>query len=285
MRIWYTDRTEAVVSDNIDFNTVRFHQSIQYLELTCHQDCKIVIHFFLAVMFASYSQLGWDPTMKRVAPNTFDITVRSEDGTLSSYRTIKMIAGVKAEALRGRATRVWTCNPLDDKGDIIEGSAPVVLKDTWIDEDREREGAIIERFRNANDPALRAILVNSLLTVQCHGDVFVDGEPDVTQKSGEGFDHGDSGDRFVVTKTKARYKQNLGKTYTQRMEIASPLGAPAKAPNPMLPYHKKVHYRCVFKEVGTPLHMCCSLRTVYKALGDVVAGDLLFISILFDLAD
>ncbi|KAJ3555180.1 hypothetical protein NM688_g2718 [Phlebia brevispora] len=71
MRLWYCDRSQVVVSDPFNFVL----------------DCRVLLHFVLAVSFAAVHQLGWDPTMVPLSidgQTQYDITVRSEDGELVS---------------------------------------------------------------------------------------------------------------------------------------------------------------------------------------------------------
>lgn len=56
-----------------------------------------------------------------------------------------------------------------------ESGDPVILKDVWAVPHRRREGGFYEDFRGADHaPELRPHVDRSLLTVLCHGDVFLD---------------------------------------------------------------------------------------------------------------
>ena len=129
-----------------------------------------MIRFFMAILFASPEQLGWDPTMVR-DKNTgqYDITVRGQDGTEQVYRTLEFINTAKANTLLGRATRVARCLELGPDGQPVSDKA-VALKDCWIGATRAREGHNYDDLIAAtgSDQRLRARLKAFLLTVICH---------------------------------------------------------------------------------------------------------------------
>lgn len=110
-------------------------------------------------MSAHEVELGWDDTIKLTKPldlkeanseqPSWDITVRRQ-GTkeCTVYRTKRVISNFAADAIRGRGTRVWEVVQLDEKQNEID--EVLVLKDSWIDADRLREGDILHKIHNSH---------------------------------------------------------------------------------------------------------------------------------------
>lgn len=151
MRLWYSDRSVIIASEPFNFITVRF---ISYLfevdELrTRQQEHDTVIAFFLPLIHAELSCLGWDPTMERVVDandlHCYCITVRNADGSRHTYRTCRLISDDGAQAgMRGRGTRVWEAVRVVDG---VEVGEPVVIKDAWVDAELQREGDTMKELR------------------------------------------------------------------------------------------------------------------------------------------
>ncbi|KAF9811597.1 hypothetical protein IEO21_06522 [Rhodonia placenta] len=137
-------------------------------------------------MYASPSGLGWDTTMRCVTNGAevddgstrYDIDVRSSDGTTTTYRTIRLLSDTGSEYLRGKGTRVWLVRKMEDG---VECGEPLVLKDSWVDSNLQTEGDNLHTIRNCEtDPPTGDLLDKYLLTVSCHGKVYVDGKLDHT---------------------------------------------------------------------------------------------------------
>lgn len=137
------------------------------------------------MIFATRVQLGYDPTIDASlcidGRKLFNIQVRYEDDDnqvqCTSFRTDELIAGISAEAIRGRATRVWSGRELND--DRKPTGNTIVIKDVWIDTNRTREGDILAELRrdaiaSGNDQLIKNC-ETSFLHVRCHGDVWVEG--------------------------------------------------------------------------------------------------------------
>lgn len=229
-------------------------------------------------MYAKPVDLGWDPTITRsVCPITqrthFDITVQPRDGPPVIYRTKGILSSIDAEAVRGRGTRVWKAARL------INGkeSGPLVaIKDSWVDSDRDREGDILSKIRASATPGSQEadMFKNHLLTVECFGDVMIDGEPDSTDalhRRGA-----------AISATYGRLELNL-KSHRQSLKseqipavnaIPLPISdANTDAGAAAVDYLAKTHHRIVFKEVGTPIHAVDSLPVVFEALRNLVFGE------------
>ncbi|EED78862.1 predicted protein [Postia placenta Mad-698-R] len=267
MRMWFCSRTELLVSKPIDFMS-EHHK---------------VVHFFVAMMYAAEHEAGWDPTMQYVRKKNgkndeleldkedkprLDIDVQDQDGTVVRYRTIRWLSDEGANGLRGRGTRVWEVCIFDNDE---EGDERFALKDQYIDADRQREGMIIEELRNAKTKkSIRDIIDRSLLTVERHGDVYVEGMHDHTRNLMTR-----RGEPNPYLSFKLQQIPEDGETMTAKLSKQAPAGvghyqtpeelrtAPAQK---IYTYHPKVHYRIVFKEVCKPLREYTSLKEVFEIL-------------------
>ena len=86
------------------------------------------------------------------------------------FRTVELLSSVGAEHLRGRGTRVWKVHEV--VGERLSEET-YVLKDTWIDSDRMREGHIMAEIRNSATKKEKELIEDALLTMEVHGDVYV----------------------------------------------------------------------------------------------------------------
>ncbi|TFK22969.1 hypothetical protein FA15DRAFT_548274, partial [Coprinopsis marcescibilis] len=91
-RLWYFNHSFLCLSNPFDCNKVRFIS---------------LIRFFLYMTFASETQLGFDPTVKRCEENgEIYFRYKVED---KFYRTVgNPIAEDSAWLINSRAVRVWT---------------------------------------------------------------------------------------------------------------------------------------------------------------------------------
>ncbi|KAL5532038.1 hypothetical protein ACEPAF_5602 [Sanghuangporus sanghuang] len=118
MRLWFCSRAIMVVSEAFNFIT----------------QPEILVHVFLSLAFASKPELGWDPTIRVVDPDAqkrvYLIEVHGQ-----WYEVLEVLSDFGADAIIGRATRVFRVKLLDT--DQI-----FVLKDVWVEEDRALEHEI-----------------------------------------------------------------------------------------------------------------------------------------------
>lgn len=68
-----------------------------------------------------------------------------------------------------RGTRVFQARRLESNGNEV--GDPVVVKDIWMDDDRDREGDIIRKVCESLSEEDRPLLDKHLLTVLSHGNV------------------------------------------------------------------------------------------------------------------
>lgn len=260
---------------------------------------------FLAFTYASYDGLGWDSTMTlRWDGGTpqYDITVqpfpihdtedsREEELKPRTFRTKELLSGIGAEHLRGRGTRVWAVNELVN-GDVV--AETFVLKDTWVDSDRIREGKITATIlKSVKNAKANALVKSALLSTEIHGDVLVNGVADCTldgdfrrqlfNKNMPRFNFGQetpkqgstSSASDIKSKTDANRESNTATPETKA--TLRPIGDHCDAGEtekaiPPIPHHSKSHYRIVFKELCRPLYKATSLEDILWMLLKTSAG-------------
>ncbi|KAJ3557295.1 hypothetical protein NM688_g1549 [Phlebia brevispora] len=228
MRLWFCDRSQVIVSSPFDF----IHEY------------RPLLRFVLSISFASDYRLGWDPTMVPLIVDghtQYDITVRSADGALALYRTIELLSDSGVRRVLSRGTRVWKATRVVDGETTGE---PVALKDTWVDNDRQREGDIHSQVLQSNFLARDQDSRKYFIETETHGDVFIRGVRDRTRTF------------FNVTST----RQTSSASHSHQASLATST----------TPF--QVHYRIVYGEVGEPLGDATSLSAVYSALLDVLNG-------------
>ena len=189
MRFWYCDRASITVSQSFDFTEVSHHQFIQGPAVSQLQDCRTLLSFLVRVLFAEEQDLGFDPTMtvyKTLDDGTrqYDISVRQTDGTCQIYRTKGILSDNGGVYLQGRGTRVWSAVRVEDG---VEIGDVIALKDSWVDEYREREALLNARIQDsANSEDDRQRLGEMTVQVLSYGDVYVHGGLDRTRMNPEG---------------------------------------------------------------------------------------------------
>jgi hypothetical protein len=133
-----------------------------------------------------------------------------------------------------------------------------VLKDTWVDSDRTREGNIIASLHSAANDEDRQLVEKHFLTTICHGDVWT--EPDILDDTANALMRGlnitpDRDSLFKLQRTP--FIQNYG---------------PPSGSESHLRYAHRTHYRIVFKEKGITIDRIRSLPDVMTVLSETVSG-------------
>ncbi|KAI0086804.1 hypothetical protein BDY19DRAFT_1074371 [Irpex rosettiformis] len=262
MRLWFCSRSNIIVSDTFNFIT----------------DHETLVHFFLSIMFAPLSRLGYDPTIgvakrtKDQKTTKYSINVRGQDGREATYITDEVVANISAEALQGRATRVWRGKKADANGHSIGHN--MVIKDCWIDTSREREGdilaSILEAAKKSPNPKHLPRIKEHFLTVVQHGDVFIDGEQDNTCSVLRGGVEFPEPKKFLDLQCSSK----------NREVIKPPVGlvtvdqATVDWLRNLRLYQDKFHYRIVFdsEEDCDPIDKLTSGRKIWYALGGALIG-------------
>lgn len=143
------------------------------------------------------------------------ITVKSHDSQSTVvYKTLEILSNVGTEAIRGRGTRVWRVEGMKKDGQPFSPRQTFILKDSWMDADREREGAILAKIRQSAtklSSTRKEILESALLTVEIYGDVWINPDDSDADASGPYLDQTlpqdirnlvcpENGRRFVIQK-------------------------------------------------------------------------------------
>lgn len=237
MRLWYCDRSQIVCSHSFNFISVSDAAHMSFPRTHESQDHQYLFRFVLSCLLAEQHELGFDPTMVALPPDSegnlqYDITVHSGRNTVQVYRTLDVIFDAGSDRVLGRGTRVWKAVRVEGDNPVGE---PVVLKESWVDAYRAREGDIDVRIRMAalkltDDDRTR--LNDVLLTILDHGDVRI----------------GDKTDRTPLLEPSRKRKRKVS------------------------PNEGQAHYRAVYQEVCTSLRDETSLSAVFDALIVICGG-------------
>lgn len=150
-RIWYFSRSHVFVTEKLDLHKVcyrKFSTFIYKLFDLWIQNFREIIHFALALGLASRVELGYDPTVRRVAVSSlpgpqYVYTVQGKD-----YITIATITTQKAKYLVSRAPRIFQVRRVIDLAREEFELEIKVLKDFWIPEDAQTDLQMQEYVRN-----------------------------------------------------------------------------------------------------------------------------------------
>ena len=209
--------------------------------------------------FSSKTDLGWDKSIKRKGTSNYDIRVGGE-----WYSTEKVIHNISSEEVEGRATRIWTA--------LNKNKNRVLVKDMWIDENRDQEHTILEELFATEDETLKT-LKRHLFTTVGYGIVKVGDVADNTKN-------------LILNGLRAT-KNLLCMTIGDEPEGTVSVGlrddgVPPR--HPSKPSGNKTfsgvdiqhhyHYRIVLKEVGTPLYDIKSLEGVFRSCSHAMIGRL-----------
>ncbi|KAI0797194.1 hypothetical protein C8Q75DRAFT_888257 [Abortiporus biennis] len=259
MRLWFCSRSAVIASTPFDFIT----------------DQNTFIRAMTAFAFASKEELGWDHSVELHRPvseppyYTFEVHEWKDGKVIKThkYRTVEPLSTFSADAIIGRATRVYKAvliDPVTGK----PGTQTVALKDYWLDEDRATENeiqqAIYEDARG--NQRQTAILQKHLLTIVREGAVpTVDGNVDNTKTIMRDLDL-----------RREEFHKLLLKDYSDQIrQIRHGSGhhfAPSSGRNE-LPYifsAPKKHIRLVYFEVGIALHSIDRPHTFFSTIRDIV---------------
>ena len=145
----------------------------------------------------------------------------------------------------------------------------MVLKDTWIDSDRMREGDILASLRETADPEGKQLLEKYFLTTICHGDVQT--ELNVVDDTANALMRGLEIAKDHAPLFRLQQGPNIQEN-TSGTGSANLRASPAQIPSDRIRYAPKTHYRIVFREIGTTIDRLQSLPDVMKVLTETVSG-------------
>lgn len=118
----------------------------------------------------------------RVPVKSKRTTLKSAVTQVLTYRTTRLINDDGARSFRGSGTRVWEVVPVVNG---VEKSKDIhVLKDNWVDDDRQHEGDILKEImeNSSLDKLARKELAALFLTPIAQGDVYITDERDGQEK-------------------------------------------------------------------------------------------------------
>ena len=186
------------------------------------------------------------------------------------FETEDLLSDAGAEAFRGRGTRVWTVREVFDG----KPTGPLmVLKDSFVNEDRPREGDTTREIVNSLPEGDRRRL--HFLTVVVHGDVVIDDHPDTT----DAIHHNKRCPLDVLNVGAIVNRRELSTlshtaSYTPNTGTGHlPFLLPAVKPfAPSRSYQNRQHYRIVFKEVGEAVSNMKNRKDMFLAIQGALTG-------------
>ncbi|KAJ7135386.1 hypothetical protein C8R43DRAFT_1020821 [Mycena crocata] len=269
MRIWFMSRSQIMASETFDFIS------------TPRELIKAAVTF----SFADKEDLGFDSTIIQFKRERNQIQYKIQLNGVT-YVTIRPLSDYRADALRGRATRVWLVH--------VEGEPGVryVLKDVWIPSDSLKEGDQLELLHKELElisvPMGTPHPSEFFLTVQDHGFVTLSDETDddTGVLMGGKTIPSDAKSVALFRKNKEESSKTASTSHRLRNSEHGPSQTMRYKPHGLPPaplhsgkgrrdkkyYAPRIHYRIVFKEVGRTVYDLNSVPEVMKALSDAIQG-------------
>jgi Fungal protein kinase len=257
-----------------------------------------LIRLISSLAYANVAELGYDPTMELFWTHNkwnYQITVKGKDNhqnvVTKVYKTIDIIADMSSN-LRGRATRVYEAYDVENPGTMV------VIKDSWVDVNRPKEGDTLSEILDGASDDEKAMF----LTVLNHGVVSINGREDLTQDlimngylvstDSPKSDHKTENFSSNVIDALEKIMADVGIADHGRVEdtaqddliyeasifeilrpskpgsqpeslVTSPdVSTSNKTRHPPRVYGPKAHYRIVFKERGQSLHSMSCMRQI-----------------------
>ena len=221
----------------------------------------MLLDVFVRFLFSNRTELGWDDSIQRVAPQVYKIQVGDK-----WYTTTKKLCDISAEEIEGRATRVWEAESEDKTG--------VVVKDVWMGESQRPEHELIQEILEKNDDeAALEIVQDFLFTVVGFDRVKVGNEEDTTKETIL---------RGLRLRDDCEFLRIGGETFVSvPIETHDTPPATGIARNRVIMFSRveqrriqyRYHYRIVFKEVATPLHSIDSLYKTFTSCRDAMFSE------------
>ncbi len=276
-----------MISRRYNFRTTFLH--LPHIPL---QDFKKFVHLFLSLLFATPTEIGYDPTVHRAKYN-HEICYVYEMGTEQApryYRTTKLLFAPSGLRVTGRKTRVWEAVEVEgrdeDKIGKVKGK-PVALKDGWLEKDSRTEEkiqeAIFARLESVKKKhygwvpkELRQILKNAFQGENYKGyfmeivgsrkfattklpvpEPFISSSNPETPPSSKGTVEGPIQDKDW---------SELPSGHGQTSSDESQEGLPTRE------YRPRQQHRLIYRDVGCPLHDAKDITTSFLAIQDTCVG-------------
>ncbi|KAK0433467.1 hypothetical protein EV421DRAFT_1718641 [Armillaria borealis] len=254
MRFWFFSRSHVFVTQAFDFIS----------------NPRPLIHYIVSLAFASLQNLGFDPTVRRVAipiqesaENELQYAIQYDyhiGGQV--YRTVDSLSSPRANII-SRGGRVWKVRRVGDQEDKY-----YALKDVWIAHDTMTEGEI--------QRSLFESIQNSQTDKEDFKRYFIEIEDCKLVAWNDEVDKTSSFMRQplprhfqtfllgAVASPDSSHKQVTGPT------VGVSMGVPGSGPRYL--YTDKKHCRIVYREVGTPLDSLTRPGMVLRALVSATRG-------------
>ncbi|KAI0086085.1 hypothetical protein BDY19DRAFT_996268 [Irpex rosettiformis] len=274
MRVWLMSRAEVIVSQPFNFIT----------------DHAKFIHFVLSQVYAKPHELGIDTNMTVVKGKgddstlVYDIVLHHdpveggrEEADPIVVRTVYLINDDGVKYPLGRGTRVWRVDRLVH-GRVDESAPGRVLKEGWVDEDREREGNILEQIKNQPgviaDDDLKLAFDGLLLTPVASGDVMIGDHPDSTRGLiTRGADIPDTAEMFSLKVPDSHQPSHTARGTDSAAETQISIApCTVRLRQKLIRNLKKRHYRILLAEECKPLSKETSLHNVFLGLAEITDG-------------
>ncbi|KXN82897.1 hypothetical protein AN958_01966 [Leucoagaricus sp. SymC.cos] len=255
MSLWYFSRSHCVRSEPFNFARV--------------QDLETLTRAFVTFVLATPTEMGFDPTVKRVNYKTktqYIYTINSTEKQTRHFLTVKPIHNPRSLGMTGKRTRVWKVfelpEPIPENLDNIESGNEYALKDVWLAEgsptERDNLQAIftkLEEFRDYPDwpsqsfsQLLRKVFVNKEYK-NYFMQIDIDGRGFFTKPVSED----DAVDPLIPDPD--FFYDSPSDYYPD--------------PVPQM-YQVRRQYRLIYKDVGTALHSVSDLPSTIAVLRDAV---------------
>ncbi|TFK28993.1 hypothetical protein FA15DRAFT_744704 [Coprinopsis marcescibilis] len=267
-RLWYFNHTFICISNEFD----------------CNKNPEAFIRFFLYMTFASETQLGFDPTVKRCEENgKVYFRYKVED---KFYRTIgNPIAEESAWLMNSRAVRVWTVRSVDKDCRFLEDDKEEhVLKDVRLYDDimseKDNQERILEAAKVLDETSPVASgkqsrnsqLRELFLTILHDWRVQVDKDnkqvEDITSPRPDSARH-----IFLETLVSVvQPKASAGIRVSEQQAPHPETEILANNINPELEHHRRIHRRVVFQEKCKTFCQIDSFTLALRSLYTYVLG-------------
>ncbi|TFK22962.1 hypothetical protein FA15DRAFT_705880 [Coprinopsis marcescibilis] len=255
-RLWFFNHSFICTTDPFD----------------CNENPEALIRWFLYMTFANETQLGFDPTVKRLEKDK-EVFFRYQVND-KYYRTIgNPIAEDSAWLMNSRAVRVWTVRLSDVDGNFIEDREEEkeehVLKDVWLYDDipgeLENQNAILKAAKDLDTSSpvsdgneTREKIINNLfLTIMGDCIVQIGNEDDITAvrpANATNINLIDDVDEVLDRASKASASIRQSEMSAPNPDVRSKNGGDEQEPDVYLKHHRRIHRRIVFREKCKPFY-------------------------------
>jgi hypothetical protein len=258
---------------------ITFRCREQLLTVILEKDFENLIHLFAGIAYATQLELGFDPTIVRVMHDN-TVQYRIDVGG-KSFVTIDTLSDFRADAICGRATRVFKAFEVD-RPDVT-----VALKDVYVDATYTTEGDLLhEVFQRMR---VEKMIVGAevdefadddprryFLTVRAHGYVKTDGIEFDNTCTVMMRNHSLPSDCLYYCPRPSNRSQPSPQVSHSDRAVSVGHTPCLEYSGIELPIAKNVsprmHYRIVFNELGCTIHDLELLSDIFQSLHGATQG-------------